>query len=158
MRYAVFLRRGKKYSEVGIPDFKLTFEYPVDTTLAQLATFRRDRLMSSIQQFIDHREKVPSPDHTVAELRDRHSDDPGYSCRYVTLAWPIALKVEAYNAWRKSKMSELALSKATGLSRSGVRNLFKFDIHTEMRGIALVFEALDYRVDFTVTKIKRVEE
>jgi len=149
MRYCVVARHLKHSAAIELPDFGLSFEYPVDITVAKLREDSRRRLLEAIQNCIDCRDPVPRPTHTPEELNEEYGGKR-YRAKWINIPFPTALKIEAYIAWRESGMSEIALVKATGMSKSGLRNMFKLDVNSEIRMVYAVLVALDKDVKFSI--------
>ena len=149
MRYCVVARHLKHSAAIELPDFDLSFEYPVDITVAALRADSRRRLLEAIQNCIDCRDPVPRPLHTPDELNEEYGSKK-YRATWIKIPFPVALKIEAYIAWRESGMTEMSLVKATGMSKSGIRNMFQLDVNSEIRMVYAVLVALGKDVKFSI--------
>lgn len=150
MKYLVSVTKTALCYELCIPDFDLSWEYPiVGMTPTRLRAAAMSRLLSAIQEFIDCREDVPPPVMTKADVVDADT-----STRYMELSFPVALKVAAYRCWRESKLTERQLTRESGFSRTTVRNVFQLELNCELRTIHTIFAVLGYSIDFTVDRKK----
>lgn len=152
MKYAVAAFVAKNKYGIEIPDLKhksmTQFVVDSDKPIEVLRATARWRLLDSLQKYIDERELVPEPTVTPKELNKLRG--PDYKARWVVLAPHHALKIQAYNCWRHSKLTETRLARLVGMSRAGIRNLFKLDVLSQMDNIVTIIEACGYRLQMQV--------
>lgn len=158
MKYAVVVRSTATHYYIEIPDFGLSWEYPISPVDRDQAELRaklkvdvRRRLMESLQGFIDSRVDIPEPSATPKALTAANRSS-NYRAKWVSVPSYQALKVSAYKVWIRSGITQTKLANAIGLSRMGVQNLFKLDVMSELRNITAIIEYCGYELRYELVK------
>lgn len=158
VRFSAAVYKAGKRLVLELPDFEISWDYPLSAKPDAIRAEAPSKLHETIKGIIERREPLPKPAVSVDTLREDHEDNDTFTAFRIKLPWEAALKMEAYRAWKGSGLTEIALVRATGLSRTGIGNAFKIDMSSEIRGLSLIFEVLGYNVGFTVTKRKKAKK